>query len=56
MADEGVGIPAENLERVFDPDFSTGGGMGLGLAIVRGIVEGTAAASTCSRRRAPGPR
>mgnify|MGYP003374323217 CR=1 FL=1 len=40
VADEGDGIPPENLERVFDPDFSTRGGMGLGLAIVRGVVDG----------------
>lgn len=40
VADEGDGIPPENLERVFDPDFSTRGGMGLGLAIARGVVEG----------------
>ena len=40
VIDEGEGIPADQLERVFDPDFSTRGGMGLGLAIARGIVEG----------------
>ena len=39
--DRGVGIPAENLERIFEPDFTTkGDGMGLGLAIVQGIVVG----------------
>jgi two-component system sensor kinase FixL len=35
-----VGIPAENLERIFEPLFSTKTrGIGLGLAITRAIVE-----------------
>lgn len=41
VRDAGDGIPPENLDRVFEPDFTTGSqGMGLGLPIVRGIAEG----------------
>lgn len=46
VADQGVGIPAEQLERIFDPfyRFESGtathvGGIGLGLYISRSIVE-----------------
>jgi signal transduction histidine kinase len=40
IADNGPGIPADRLERVFQPFVSTKGkGMGLGLAICREIVE-----------------
>lgn len=42
VADTGVGIPPENLERIFDPGFTTKGarvGMGLGLLITRQIVD-----------------
>jgi signal transduction histidine kinase len=40
VSDNGEGIPADQSERVFDPYFSTrAGGMGMGLAICRTIVE-----------------
>ena len=43
VADDGKGIPAQNLDRVFDPFFSTKmgqGGSGLGLNIVYNLVTG----------------
>jgi signal transduction histidine kinase/PAS domain-containing protein len=43
MADNGAGIPPENLRRVFDPFFTTrlgAGSSGLGLHIVHNIVTG----------------
>jgi signal transduction histidine kinase len=42
IRDRGPGIPQADLERIFDPFFSTKGmgrGMGLGLAIVRGLAD-----------------
>ena len=43
VSDEGPGIPADQLERIFDPfqrgDATKTGGLGLGLAIVKGFVE-----------------
>ncbi len=42
IKDNGEGIPKENLEKIFEPFFTTkspGSGTGLGLFIIRGIVE-----------------
>lgn len=42
VADTGAGIPADRLRQIFEPFYTTkneGSGMGMGLAIARGIVE-----------------
>jgi len=39
ISDNGSGIPADQVKKVFEPNFTTkSGGMGLGLAIVKSIV------------------
>ena len=42
IADNGCGIPAENLSRIFTPFFTTkgvGDGTGLGLSITHSIIQ-----------------
>jgi signal transduction histidine kinase len=40
VKDNGMGIPEQNRNRIFTPNFTTkGSGMGLGLAMARTIVE-----------------
>ncbi len=42
IQDTGIGIPEEDIEHIFEPFFSTkrnGQGVGLGLAVVYGIIE-----------------
>ncbi|MCG8616568.1 MAG: ATP-binding protein, partial [Desulfobacterales bacterium] len=42
VRDTGQGIPKDNLERIFDPYFTTkevGKGTGMGLAVIHGIVQ-----------------
>ena len=40
VADNGIGVSNENLEKIFEPKFTTKtSGMGLGLAMVKKIVE-----------------
>ncbi|MHC4206289.1 MAG: two-component system sensor histidine kinase NtrB [Planctomycetota bacterium] len=42
ISDTGVGIPKENLDKLFTPFFTTkekGKGVGLGLSVVHGIIE-----------------
>lgn len=57
VADTGKGIPKENLEKIFEPFFSTkppGQGTGLGLFVTRGIVEKLGGSITVESRLGAG--
>ncbi len=59
VVDNGAGIEMENLERIFDPYFTTkpvGEGTGMGLAVVHGIVKGHQGAVQVSSRPGAGAR
>jgi signal transduction histidine kinase len=55
VADDGDGIPADVLPRIFEPKFSTRtSGSGLGLAISRGLVTSWGGEMTVSSERGKG--
>jgi signal transduction histidine kinase len=57
VRDTGVGIPPENMEKIFHPFFTTkplGQGTGLGLAITYGIVKMHRGNITCQSNANPG--
>ena len=57
VRDDGQGIPDENLDRIFDPLFTTRaslGGTGLGLALARGVVEALGGAIEVKSRPSEG--
>jgi CheY-like chemotaxis protein len=59
IADTGCGIPADYLDRIFDPYFTTkeqGKGTGLGLSMVLGIVKNHGGAVTVDSRIGKGTR
>ena len=57
VSDNGPGVPAHIRERIFEPFFTTRArGNGIGLAIVKSVVEAHARQRAAGRRRAAAPR
>jgi signal transduction histidine kinase len=55
ISDSGLGIMAEDRERIFRPGFTTcAGSPGLGLAVCRTIMEQHGGAITVAGRKGPG--
>ena len=57
VRDDGVGIADEDVERIFDPLFTTRaarGGTGLGLALARGVIQAHGGSIEVSSRRGGG--
>jgi signal transduction histidine kinase len=55
ISDNGVGISEENIEKVFEPKFTTkSSGMGLGLAMVKNIVETYSGSITFTSKQGKG--
>ena len=54
VADRGAGIAPEDLERIFEPFFSTRESTGLGLAVSRGIVDSHGGTLSAANREGGG--
>ncbi|MEY2467161.1 MAG: hypothetical protein QOD03_1682 [Verrucomicrobiota bacterium] len=58
VADHGLGLPSDQLERIFDPFYRTAlatpGGTGLGLAIVKGFIEAQGGNVKAANRKSGG--
>jgi two-component system sensor histidine kinase PilS (NtrC family) len=54
VADQGPGVPPEHIERIFEPFFSGGSGIGLGLFLARELAQANGATLLYEPRAAGG--